>query len=294
MILNSKLALYATVSLLTQTLWAANDHLVRRGIEQVEMPKQELARLAELTRTSSPEWSAQLTVLVDRFSRAQETLRASLVGGGPSPVPGPIPNPPPPPPPSPLPPPQPIERRWMTAVCELDDDSTFDLGQTEKYNLQGPDVAKILGDCDALARGRFPQGTYSIGIHSLAVVERGSRDLKATCEIDDDSEFTSGQYKVGEVLGRSIQELAMSCAEISKRTYPNGTSGIEGIDYGNARYPMSAICEIDDDPSFTPGQVSLGRIQGNDVQSLTADCAFLARSRFGANGSSGLKDLRYE
>ena len=60
---------------------------------------------------------------------------------------------------------------------------------------------------------------------------------------------------------------------------------------GNDRF--SAVCHLDDDPQFDWDQIVVGKITGNTVENIRNDCAALATSRFGTNGSSGIKDIEY-
>lgn len=56
-------------------------------------------------------------------------------------------------------------------------------------------------------------------------------------------------------------------------------------------YFVEATFEIDDDPDFTEGQIVFGKIGAQSVAGAVAQCAGIAKAVYGANGSSGLKNM---
>jgi hypothetical protein len=54
---------------------------------------------------------------------------------------------------------------------------------------------------------------------------------------------------------------------------------------------MSVKWEIDDDPDFTENQIVFGKIGAQTVATAVAQCARIAKAVYGANGSSGLRNI---
>ena len=115
----------------------------------------------------------------------------------------------------------------------------------------------------------------------------------AKCHIDDDRDFTYDQNVV-DVRGETIALLVEDCNMMADAMYPReNSSGVKDIKIqGQVPYGMqTAVCHLDDDPDMTYDQVVAGKIYGHSISDMIADCKLMARATFGAQGSSGLKDV---
>lgn len=117
----------------------------------------------------------------------------------------------------------------------------------------------------------------------------------AECQVDDDPGFDFGQFSMGRLTG-TLAQIQADCKSISRSTYgSNSSQGLAQIKFqGDTEGLTSAICEIDDDPTFDYGQFSQSstRIYGYNINEIILECKELAKFTFGGNGSSGIKEVR--
>ncbi|MCB0421786.1 MAG: hypothetical protein KDD61_12375 [Bdellovibrionales bacterium] len=117
----------------------------------------------------------------------------------------------------------------------------------------------------------------------------------AQCHIDDDPDFTYDQKVVGELSGRRLVQLVDDCQALAEAAYGSkGSSGLKNLKVDMSKVPdyfQVAICEVDDDPDFTSGQMTVGSVAGSSVDELIEDCSSVASTMYGAKGSFGLSKL---
>lgn len=262
---------------------AADDFLVRRGTDQVSTARQELTRtIAEMGRSGNiQDLSRKLIQVQRRLAVAEKTLSESLNGAYP--------------PAEPIDPDYPPHhgygRAILSAKCEIDDDSDFTPGQMSGGILKGDSIRAILADCDAVARANG-SSQYSYAISNVTVIQKPAHFVEATCEIDDDSDFTAGQNVVGQLAGSDFLEIMNQCKMIASATYKaNGSAGIKSPRIDVNQFPVVADCQLDDDVDFTENQIVFGKIGAHSVSSAVAQCAGIAKSMYGANSSSGLRNI---
>lgn len=260
---------------------AADDVLVSQSLDQVRASRQELQ---EVQRQLSPQLQSAIQQIQQRLDYVDRSLSDALR----------VPGRPIPPPPPPVRPPNYDGYVEMQAVCEVDDDPQFSPGQNRVGTLRGSDVRELVEKCRVLAstRGR----NYSSGISEIKVLNKPAHFVQATCDVDDDAKFNFDQRTVGVIAGEDFVSIAQQCHAVAAATYPNGTAGIKNPVLGDSqgRHRTTAVCHLDDDLKFNEGQIIFGRIQGRDIVDLAQQCQEIAKMTFGANGSSGLKDVRDE
>lgn len=263
---------------------AADDFLVQKGTEQVSAARQELTRtIAEMGRGGNlQDIVRKLTQVQRRLVTAERNLNDSLNETYPpidpvEPYP-PYPNPG-------------YNRVIMSAKCEIDDDPDFTPGQMNGGTLKGNSIRAILADCEAIARA---SGTsqYSFGISNIAIVQKPAHFVESTCEIDDDPDFTPGQVIAGQIAASDFLEVMNQCKMIATAAYKtNGSAGIKNPKIDVNHFAVSADCHLDDDPDFTASQIIFGKIGAQSVAAAVAQCAGIAKATYGANGSSGLRNI---
>lgn len=190
--------------------------------------------------------------------------------------------------------PVPGSARQVQARCWLDDDTDFDWGQYDAGNLIGTSTYELRQECQLLAQSRYGNNGSS-GLRDIVLIEATESPslLRAQCWLDDDVDFDEGQTDAGVIYGRSTSELRMDCQLAAQEEFGAvGTSGIKDVQAvpGPAR-TVQARCWIDDDLDFDWGQYDAGNLFGNSTYELRQECRMVAQSRYGANGTSGLKEV---
>lgn len=270
-----KKSLILTGCLFAFSAMAADDFLVQKGTEQISAARQELTRtLAEMNRGGNiQDVARKLTQVQRRLMTAEKNLIDSLN--------------------STYPPIDPIDpyRPIMSAKCEIDDDSDFTPGQMSGGTVKGASIRALLSDCEAVARASGAS-QYSFGISNIAIVQKPAHFVEATCEIDDDPDFTAGQYTAGQVTASDFLEVMNQCKMIATAVYKaNGSAGIKNPKFDANQFSVIADCHLDDDPDFTENQIVFGKIGAQSVTAAVAQCAGIAKAVYGANGSSGLRNI---
>ncbi|MAE75002.1 MAG: hypothetical protein CL675_12985 [Bdellovibrionaceae bacterium] len=237
-------------------------------------------RLANRINNNINQFSVQeLRDLNELLTTALQVVRDSNDDGRPGP--GPRPNPP-------------GRRNNYQATCHIDDDRDFTYGQQIIGTLSSPSVDGLLADCAAFATNSYgARGSY--GLKDLKALNMDRTDMKAECHIDDDRDFTAGQFVVGEVVGQDTRQLVAQCEAVGNATFRSqASSGLLRLNDGlNApRGYVSGQCHIDDDRDFTPGQTVVGLIWSSNVQDLIDQCAHIAQSVYNGRGSSGVQNIR--
>ncbi len=259
---------------------AADDFLVQKGTEQVSAARQELTRtISDLGRGGSvQDITRKLQQIKRRLTAAERNLNDSLNETYP-------PN-------EPNYPPPPVNNRViMSAKCEIDDDPDFTPGQMSGGTLKGSSIRAILADCEAIAKSSGST-QYSFGISNATVIQKPTYFVEATCEIDDDPDFTAGQIAVGQIATSDFLEAMNQCKLIATAAYKNnGSAAIKNPKLDVNQYPVVADCHLDDDPDFTVGQIVFGKIGAQSIAAVAAQCAGIAKAVYGANGSSGLRNI---
>jgi hypothetical protein len=182
----------------------------------------------------------------------------------------------------------------VRAHCWVDDDEDFSFDQFDGGFLYGRSTLELRKECRAVAKSMFgAKGTSGIKDASLATLT-GNGFLKAECWIDDDLEFSFDQTDGGPVYGLSGAQLREECQEIARAKYgSNGSSGLKGLEpIQTSVSGISARCWLDDDPDFSAGQFDAGSIFGSSTLELRRECAFLAKQKYGDQGSSGIADVK--
>lgn len=263
---------------------AADSFLVKKGTEQVSAARLELTTAIKDLNSgvSAVDLSKKLIQVQRRLVAAERSLIESVNGGGnyPSdPVTPDYPNHPG------------YGRGEMSAKCEIDDDPDFTPGQMSGGNLKGSSIQALIAECDAIARASGSTN-YSSGISDIKIVYKPKDYVQATCEIDDDPDFTTGQFLVGEIIGRNFSEISTGCRSIAKAAYgEKGSAGIKNPKIDATAFRVTADCHLDDDPDFTSDQVVFGKIGGASVAEIVNQCATIARETYGDKGSSGLRNV---
>ena len=118
--------------------------------------------------------------------------------------------------------------------------------------------------------------------------------VKAECHIDDDPQLDFNQ-KIEVLESFSLQQLIADCRELARMSYgQNGSAGIKNVQIMTNYMPpymQTAICEIDDDPQFDAGQITIGTLAGLSISEIISDCRAIAQMAYRGNGSMGLKQL---
>jgi len=176
--------------------------------------------------------------------------------------------------------------------CQLDDDAQFDANQVIAGTLRARSVKDLLDQCQSLAVASYGSNGSS-GLAKFKIAGEIPEELQvAECHVDDDADFTANQTVVGLLAAESVEELSAECNLFAKAMYKgNGSSGIMNINAGRKLPSRKVIadCWIDDDADYTPDQIFGGKIYANDVEGLISQCKFLAKEKYGSNGSSGIK-----
>lgn len=277
-----KKSLILTGCLFALSTMAADDFLVKKGTEQVSAARQELTRtMAELARGGNvQDATRKLTQIQRRLTTAERNLNDSLNETYPpiDPV-------------DPYPPRPGYNRVVMSAKCEIDDDPDFTPGQMSGGTLKGGSIRAILADCEAVAKANG-SAQYSFGISNITIIEKPSYFVEATCEIDDDPDFTAGQMVAGQIAASDFLEVMNQCKQIAAAAYKtNGSAGIKNPKIDVNQFAVVADCHLDDDPDFTEGQFVFGKIGAQSVSAAVAQCSGIAKATYGANGSSGLRNI---
>lgn len=274
-----KKSLILTSCLFAFSAMAADDFLVQKGTEQVSAARQELTRtISDLGRGGSvQDITRKLQQIQRRLTMAEKNLNDSLSETYP-------PDEPNYPPPS-------NNRVIMSAKCEIDDDPDFTAGQMSGGTLKGSSIRAILSDCEAVAKANG-SAQYSFGISSVTIMQKPAHYVEATCEIDDDPDFTAGQIAVGQIAASDFLEAMNQCKQIATAAYKtNGSAGIKNPKIDVTQYAVVADCHLDDDPDFTENQIVFGKIGAQTVAAAVAQCSGIAKAVYGANGSSGLRNI---
>jgi hypothetical protein len=275
-----KKSLILTSCLFAFNAMAADDFLVQKGTEQVSAARQELSRtISDLGRGGSvQDITRKLQQIQRRLTMAEKNLNDSLNETYPPNEPN-------------YPPPQPNNRVIMSAKCEIDDDVDFTPGQMSGGTLKGSSIRAILSDCEAVAKANG-SAQYSFGISNVTILQKPAYFVEATCEIDDDPDFTAGQIAVGQIAASDFLEAMNQCKQVATAAYKaNGSAGIKNPKIDVNQYPVVADCHLDDDPDFTENQFVFGKIGAQSVASAVAQCAGIAKAVYGTNGSSGLRNI---
>lgn len=277
-----KASLILTSCLIAVSSLAADDFLVQKGTEQVSAARQELTRtIAEMGRGgNTQDIVRKLSQVQRRLVTAEKNLMDSLNSTYPpiDPV-------------DPYPPYPNYGRAVMSAKCEIDDDVDFTPGQMSGGTLKGDSIRAILSDCEAVARANG-SAQFSYGISNIAIVQKPAHFVEATCEIDDDPDFTAGQLTAGQIAASDFLEAMTQCKLIATAAYKNnGSAGIKNPKIDVSQYPVVADCHLDDDVDFTENQIVFGKIGAHSVAAAVAQCSGIAKAVYGANGSSGLRNI---
>lgn len=180
------------------------------------------------------------------------------------------------------------------ADCHIDDDTSISYGDFSAIKVRGNAIQDLLNDCKYLATSRF--GSYSsYGLKNLSPVSFDAEMVSAECHIDDDTSISFGDFVVGTVVGKTGAEAMDACNSIAKATYGSySAAGIKNTQVSRFAYgAISAVCEIDDDTSFSAGDFTVGTIRGMTLQEVTEDCKAIATKTFGSYSSSGIKNVTY-
>lgn len=263
------------------SLLAAETTLVQRSLEQVSAAKLEVNAIIKSLGSQNLELSKKLNIIQRRLASAEQGLKQSVEESAypaGSEEPGQ--------------PQQPASMHAeMSAKCEIDDDPDFTPGQILGKTLMAESVQELISECDAVAKASGVKN-YSSAISNVKVVNKPLDYVQATCEIDDDLDFTSGQFLVGEIVGKTFLEISAGCKSIAKATYgAKGSAGIKNPKIDATAFAVTAECHLDDDPDFTEGQIVFGKIGGASLADVTAQCAALAKEMYGEKGSSGLRGV---
>lgn len=276
------------ISILSLSAFAADNLLVKRGAEQVAGAKLELGSVLKdlstgynSTTPGAVELTRKLTQIQRRLVAAERSLIESFNGGG-----GEYPT-------DPIMPDHPGygRRAELSAKCEIDDDVDFTPGQMSGGVVKGSSVQELVSECNAIAQAAG-SSQYSSGISDIKILYKPTSYVQATCEIDDDIDFTAGQFLVGELIGRNFLEISSGCRAIAKSTYGDkGSAGIKNPKIDASMFKVVADCHLDDDPDFTENQVVFGKIGGRSVAEVVAQCTAIAKDTYGDKGSSGLRNV---
>ena len=119
-------------------------------------------------------------------------------------------------------------------------------------------------------------------------------EYEGICWIDDDLDFTPGQFNGGIVRGDFLK-LIKDCYERSYAMFGSYSSytlsDVKAIRLPRRDRLTSAICHIDDDPDFTYGQYIIGRLYAENVTEIKALCLSLAKATYKNRGSAGISDF---
>ena len=117
----------------------------------------------------------------------------------------------------------------MTAECHIDDDPQFDFNQRIAGNVSGNSVQQILKECDSIAR-YSGLNVFSSGIKELKITSSVRGLVVADCHLDDDPQFDANQVVIGQIAGRSIEDVAQSCSAVAQHIYKGrGSSGLVNV-----------------------------------------------------------------
>jgi hypothetical protein len=265
---------------------AADDTQLGRGIEQLSRSKQELDMFIRRLSIINPQLSTRLALIKQGLDIAESTLRSSI---GYTPIqPAPIP---PTYPPSYPPNYPPQNELLLSGTCEVDDDADFTAGQGQAGEVQGVSVDHLMGECNVLAQAQGAR-EYSYMVSKVKVLRKAAWHVTATCQIDDDADFTYDQVVVGELAGANFTEVMRSCKKVAALVYKGrGSAGIKNPQADYNFFQVTADCHIDDDVDFTEGQIVFGKLGGYNVQDLVRECSELAHEMYGKQGSSGLRNV---
>jgi hypothetical protein len=181
----------------------------------------------------------------------------------------------------------------VQADCWIDDDASFDFGQTSGGTLIGESTWDIRQECAFIAKERYGEVSSSDLQNAKPISVSGTGLLQGHCWLDDDPQFDAGQVDGGLMFAFGSKLLREECAYAAKERYKDqGSSSVTDIQAVSGAFSsVKAECWIDDDPDFDMGQVFGGGLVGQSSFDLRQECALIARERYGANGSSGLSNV---
>lgn len=119
----------------------------------------------------------------------------------------------------------------------------------------------------------------------------GQATYSAKCGIDNDREFTYNQGSGGTIEG-TLDQIMRECKVRAEASFGrNSSSGLSKVRVltAPAHYTTAIECWIDDDPSFTMGQIRIGVLKGTSTQDVLNSCKKIAKDSYGSKGSAGLK-----
>lgn len=117
----------------------------------------------------------------------------------------------------------------LSAICHIDDDSQFDFNQRIAGEVRGSSVQGLLNECESLARVSGLR-VFSTGIKEVKIIGSVRGLVTAECQLDDDPQFDNNQLVIGQIAGRSIEEVGLSCSKIADHIYHGrGSSGLVNV-----------------------------------------------------------------
>ena len=172
--------------------------------------------------------------------------------------------------------------------CWLDNDPKFSPNQVYGGKVIGDSTQAIVEDCSQAAAAAFSNGSFSV--RDAALPPGANPLVRAECWLDNKGDFTSGKFDAGEMFGQTTADIRQACRETAETRFgEKGTSALKNVATVGSSF-VQAECWVDDDPKFTFDQISGGTLIGFSSQDLRSECAFIASSRYGADGSSGIRE----
>lgn len=176
--------------------------------------------------------------------------------------------------------------------CWLDDDPQFDAGQFDGGIVFGGSSLALREECAHAAQERWGSNGSSF-VDSVQPVSGSGNMVQAECWLDDDSDFDFDQTSGGNLMGRSTAEIRRECSVMAKQRFgANSSSAIRNAKLITGSSGLvQGHCWLDDDPAFDEGQTDGGIVFGWSSLRLREECAWVATQRWGAQGSSFVKDI---
>lgn len=178
------------------------------------------------------------------------------------------------------------------AKCFVDPDNFFGNNEVEVAELEGS-LEFMIGECNVLAKMRY-RNNYSLSLKDIEPIDRiYDTEVTGLCHIDYDGMIDFNKLVLGKIVGDNIESLYKQCARLLQITFGNGSLGVNHINQERVlNLPVSAECWVDDDATYDPGHLLLGRMFGHSLKEIDRDCRLAASRIYRYPFSAGLENIQ--
>ncbi len=182
------------------------------------------------------------------------------------------------------------------ATCHIDDDPDFDYSQVVYGEVRGFSLNDLKETCKKLAKATYGY-KGSAGIIDIKLPFNDTAPFKATCHVDDDSDFNYNQTVLGDLSGNSLKEVFKKCESLAETIHPKENSaGLKNLEIKAKRSErVKARCYIsehDGSLAFNSDHFT-GEFYGRNLLEVQDRCQDLASLTHGMFSKAGLSDPTY-